>query len=241
MKANPLAKSYAQLTPEERFRLILAADGRGDETERDRLIQVGERIELAVQDHTPYTDAFTELAQLTYIEVLEDASRYVDAFARFNDYLDWSDGEGAQHSGDGSEADDDPSEQAEDEKGDAEDDRREKPARADPASPTGQRYLGLEQATGYVLRTKVDGWKLFCEEMNVPPFLTWQEMPGFDRLQSRLDRAKEYGFEREEFLCWLNAVRPSGSPELTTVRLTANAVAAAMKEAFRECVRCWGG
>src|SRR6516165_8603622 len=36
MKAPPLVKNYYLLTPEERFRLILAASGRGDEAELSR-------------------------------------------------------------------------------------------------------------------------------------------------------------------------------------------------------------
>jgi hypothetical protein len=37
MNANALVKNYGRLAPEERFRLILAARGRGDEAESDRL------------------------------------------------------------------------------------------------------------------------------------------------------------------------------------------------------------
>jgi hypothetical protein len=42
-----LARHYANLTPEERFRLILAAGSRGDEAERDRLVSTGQRITAA--------------------------------------------------------------------------------------------------------------------------------------------------------------------------------------------------
>ena len=87
----------------------------------------------------------------------------------------------------------------------------------------------------------MDGWKLFCEEMNVPSLLTSEALPGFDRLQSRLDHAKEFAYERDELLCWMNAGRPSGRPELTTVPLTASTVAAALKEVYRERARWWGG
>ncbi len=53
MKASPLAKSYKCLTTEERFRLIMAAAGRRDEAERDRLIRAGGRIALSMPDHGP--------------------------------------------------------------------------------------------------------------------------------------------------------------------------------------------
>ncbi len=48
MKAHPLAKNYDLLTPEERFRLIMAASQRGDEAERDRLVQAGSRLTLTL-------------------------------------------------------------------------------------------------------------------------------------------------------------------------------------------------
>src|SRR5262245_39764486 len=38
MNVNSVVNRYKNLTPEERFRLILAASGRGDESERDRLV-----------------------------------------------------------------------------------------------------------------------------------------------------------------------------------------------------------
>src|SRR5438309_11697627 len=82
MNANAVAKKYTVLTPEERFRLILAASGRGDEAERDRLANSGEFISLAVRDHQPYSQAFEELARLIFIELLEDAARYEGMFIR---------------------------------------------------------------------------------------------------------------------------------------------------------------
>ena len=240
MRANQLTKNYDCLTPEERFRLILAASGRGDEVERDRLVRTGNRITVSVLDHTPYAHAFFELELLTFLEVVEDASRYMDALTRFKNAVERGDGEGSQRSADGSKAGDDAAEQAENEKSHAEVKSCEMPARADNAdSPAGQRYLAQARIAGYVLQAKVDGWKLFCEEMDVPPFLTWEGFPGFDRLQGRLELAKKVAFGREEFLCWLNAGRPSGSPELTAVLLTADAVAAATKDAFCLRVRWW--
>src|SRR5438309_11444760 len=82
MKAPPLAKNYKCLTPEERFRLILVASGRGDEAERNQLVRAGDRIHLSMQDHAPYADAFNELAMLMFIELLEEAALYHDALER---------------------------------------------------------------------------------------------------------------------------------------------------------------
>src|SRR5579872_86977 len=83
-----LARHYANLTPEERFRLILAAGARGDEAERDRLLDAGKRITLSVQDHAPYAHAFDHFAFLAFIELLEEAARYSEAFARADDACD---------------------------------------------------------------------------------------------------------------------------------------------------------
>ena len=77
MKAPPLAKNYKALTPEERFRLILAASGRGDEAEAARLVNAGGRITLSVPDHSPYAHAFSDLALMTFIDLLEEAAEAV--------------------------------------------------------------------------------------------------------------------------------------------------------------------
>src|SRR3954454_11305960 len=74
MNANSLAKNYDRLTAEERFRLILAASERGDEAERERLANAGQRIRLSMPDHVPYAEAFEDLALLTFIELAEDAA-----------------------------------------------------------------------------------------------------------------------------------------------------------------------
>ena len=79
MKANAIARNYGCLTPEERFRLILAAGGRGDEAERERLMKAGGRITLVMSDHAPFAHAFAEIALLVFIELLDAASSYLEA------------------------------------------------------------------------------------------------------------------------------------------------------------------
>ena len=81
MNANAVARHYGSLTPEERFRLILAASGRGDEVERIRLVSAAPRITLAMPDHSPFAQAFRELAFLIFIELLAEAGRYTEALA----------------------------------------------------------------------------------------------------------------------------------------------------------------
>jgi hypothetical protein len=196
MNASAAARGYAHLTPEERFRLILAAAGRGDETEQARLANAGERITLSVPDDLPYGLAFDQLALRTFVELLAEAVCYTDAFA---------------HAGCASER------------------------------PTRQLARDLALAFGFTLRTKAGGWKLFCERLNVPPFLRWEKLPGFDRLRRGLALAEEAAFAPEDFLRWLNSIRPAGAPGLTEVPLTVAGVADTQAEAFRILVGRWGG
>jgi hypothetical protein len=81
LNAKSLSKNYHFLTPEERFRLIMAASGRGDEVERNRLVRAGKRITHSIQDHAPYARAFEELAMLTYLDLLDQTARFLDVRA----------------------------------------------------------------------------------------------------------------------------------------------------------------
>lgn len=220
MNANTLTKSYEHLTAEERFRLILAASGRGDEGERERLGAVSPRITLSMPDHAPYGHAFSELAHLFYIELLEETARYNDAWERADDDSA-VDGLDAPDADNGTDAAAGP--------GDAR------------KRPTWQRALDLALAAGFMLKTKADGWKLFCERLNVPPFLLWKGYPGFDRLQDALDLAQQAAFTAEGFRLWWNRLRQKGEPEATAVGLTPEAIADETRRTFQVRVQWWGG
>ena len=230
MNANAVAKLYGNLTPEERFRLILAASARDDETEMDRLTNAGRRIALSMPDHAPFSDAFDELALLTFIELQEEAARYQECFTFADDslYL-FGAGEAEEEERDDAAEETD----AQVDEGPVQEDASEK--------PSCRRTLDIALAAGYVLRTKANGWKLFCERLNVPPFLLWEKLPGFERLQRALALAEKAAFVPEGFLRWLNRVRPKGKPALTAVPLTAEGVADATAEVLRQLVQWWGG
>jgi hypothetical protein len=236
MNVKAVAKNYGCLTPEERFRLILAASGRDDAAERDRLVRAGQWIKLSMPDHAPYARAFDELALLTYLELLEAAACYLDALDRTGDTCDGISDEEQQAEEDHCEVDSTEAREEADAKDEAD-------ARTDNARnrPPWQRSLDLALAAGFVLRTKADGWQQFCERLHVPPCLLWQDLPGFDRLQRALALAEKAAFAPEGMRCWLNAIRPAGAAELAEVPLTVEAVADATDEAFRERVRWWGG
>jgi hypothetical protein len=217
MNTAGLARHYALLTPEERFRLILAAGARGDEAEQARLVKAGGRITLSVQDHAPHAHAFRELAVQVFLDLLEEAARFADAFHHLR-------GEGP---------------------GDGPDDEVEGAETEDAAGGDGwapwEALLHLALAAGFVLRTKAEGWKLFCARQSVPPFAAWECFPGFDRLRHALALAEEAAFAPEVFLRWLNEVRPAGAAELTEVPLTAEGVADEVEQLFRDRVAWWGG
>jgi hypothetical protein len=221
MNANAVARHYGTLTPEERFRLILAANGRGDEVEKGRLAGAGERISFTMPDHAPLGFAFHELSLLIYIELMDTAALFTHA-------LDCADAFAA----DEAEGEERP--------------EAEGPAPAGKGAqkrPQSERLLDVAYATGFMLRTKADGWKLFCERLNVPAFQVWElgALPGFDRLQRALSLAERTAFSPEDFLRWLNRTRPKGSPERTDVPWTVEGIAAATESLFREQAAWWNG
>jgi hypothetical protein len=221
MKAPPLAKNYSRLTAEERFRLIMAAAGRRDEAERDRLIRAGGRITLSLPDHAPYARAFNALALHVFMDLLEEAARYHDAFNWLN----------AVESKDGDDAEEKP-EGEQDLEADEESENHR-----DDDWPVWKEYLDLILASGYVLRVKAEAWKLFCKKWSIPPFLFWEKLPGFDRLQRALSLAQKAAFVPEGFLRWLNGIRPDGKAELTEIPLTPDGLAKALEEVFQELVQ----
>jgi hypothetical protein len=224
---NSLAKQYGQLTPEERFRLIMAAGVRGDEAEMDRLTRSGKRIIVSRPDHSPYSNAFQELILVAYIELLDSAAFYGECNERLHDQLRDSieDVKDAEH----------------------DDDAEELPTEEDAVKyPAWHRAGELAYAAGFLLKAKLAGWKLFCERWNDAPFAAWEEasFPGLGRLKLALARAEAgTAFPTPaDMVRWLNGIRPAGDPETTEADImTAECFADCLDAAFRERVRWWGG
>lgn len=220
-------KQYKHLSPEERFRLILAASGRGDTGERERLVQAGERISLSMADHAPWSQAFSEICLLHYIELLDEAGRYMEMFARSD----------------------------QDEEDDVDVDQTERWAdttveeltvemNEDDREPVGgfnEQFLRIALASGFVLRTKTEGWQLFCERLHLPPFLLWETLPGYQRFRAALKLAQHAAFTEEGFLKWMNESRPAGEPEITRSPILAAGVADASEHVYRERSHYWRG
>jgi hypothetical protein len=226
MNSNGFAKHYDKLTPEERFRLIMAAGTRGDEAETDRLTRAAKRISISMPDHSPYVDAFQELILVAYIEMLDSAAFYRECNERFHDQL----------------------RDSIDTAKNAEDDTEEALTAEDDVVkyPAWHRAGELVYAAGFLLKAKLAGWKLFCERWSDAPFAAWEEadFPGLDRLKLALARAEAgTAFPTSaDMVRWLNGIRPAGDPEATEADImTAERFADSFDAAFRERVRWWGG
>jgi hypothetical protein len=85
MNANGMAKHYDKLTGEERFRLIVAAEDRGDEAEIDRLVNAAARIHYSFPDCAPFFETANVLAMVTFAELTEEAAKCADAWEHWSD------------------------------------------------------------------------------------------------------------------------------------------------------------
>src|SRR4051794_36058820 len=96
MTANAVAKHYPLLTPEERFKLILAAGSRGDEAEQSRLIASAKRLTLSMPDYSPFANAFSDVAWITFAELLDAAGEYLELFRGSDSWPFDADDDGAE-------------------------------------------------------------------------------------------------------------------------------------------------
>lgn len=206
-----MATNYAYLTPEERFRLLMAARGRGDDVEHDRVARSGKRITLSMRDYAPHADAFKELALHVYIELLDHVARFEDAISRVR--LARRTKPDNRDASVATQAEQDPNEWPTD-------------------------YL---QAAAFIVRRYADGWRLFCESMNIPPYVLWEILSGYERVQTRLSQAEDVAYASEEFVSWLNSVKPEDHPELHANPYTAEGIARQLDELYESATRWWGG
>ena len=232
MTTSDLHTMYSYLTAEERFRLVLAASSRGDFAERDRLSAASKRIELTMQDYAPWAHAFTELAMIIFMEMVEIACKHRDAMRAWFNVVSSLEQEEASDEDD--TADEPPVLPDHDEM--SEDERFE------------VKLLGTAFGIGFILNTKIAGWKLFCERMNVPAFTIWKSLPGYERLEKTMAKVNETNtetptaFRAEHMMEFLQNNRPEGFPEPTEDGLmTADKVAKALDSMFRDMVKQHGG
>jgi hypothetical protein len=229
MNANALARNYGRLTPEERWRLIVAAEARGDAAEENRLADAAQRLHFSSPDFSPYGKAFFEVALVTFIELLDEAARCDEFWLRADAFDPFDDDEDEVEDGD--EDGDEPG--AHEGAVGVKDGARKRPA--------WQRSRDIALASGFVLRTKADGWKLFCERLSIPPFGWWEGLPGLDRLQRVLALTEKLAYSPEDMLRWLRRTRGTGKPEAQRVGLTPEGCAAGFEAIWRKRVEWWGG
>lgn len=85
MNTARLARLYDRLTADERFALLLAAAARGDEAERDRLVDAAPRVAVRVPDTFPRSMAFREVMDQHRMERLSVAALLFRAHAQAAD------------------------------------------------------------------------------------------------------------------------------------------------------------
>jgi hypothetical protein len=81
MNTNGLAKQYDKLTPLERLPLIMAAAARGDEAERNRLVQSAPQSCYSMPDYWGAAETFRYLSDFHFMKLLDFAAAYFDCFA----------------------------------------------------------------------------------------------------------------------------------------------------------------
>lgn len=256
MNADALSKNYPHLTPQERFQLILAAGERGDHTEQDRLKRAGQKLTLVVGDHTPWSQAFEELATVIYMEALDDAASHRSLLMSWGEASEMEDQARGQAKEDhddgiddaaidaaiaamGHETEDD--HELDEDDPDIADDDHEDETPAD-------RLLNLYLAQGFTFQTKIAGWCLFCERMRINPFSLWSLYPGYERLQLAIELVERRtglippAFAPLGMLRWLTRIRPAGEPKPRAEQIvTPESMADSLEEAFRQRVAYWGG
>lgn len=216
MNTNGMAKHYSQMTVDERFRLILAAVSRGDDVEKDRLMSAGQKIKQTIWDVVPSVQAFVDLQNSTYIELLALAAQFHGLIAR-TEKLGGEDINTVRAQNNAS-------------------------VEYSALHRTGRAAFGL----GFILKLKFEGWRLFCEGLQVSPLLMWEQpnLPGFHQVMSAVDMASAgIAFpSAAEMARWMDEAHPRDGIKRTEANVqTAAGLAAELDAEFRERVRFWGG
>ena len=87
--------------------------------------------------------------------------------------------------------------------------------------------------------THRDAWRQCCDEIGVPPLLLWKVLPGYDRVTGLLAMAEQVAFNAEEFLEWLNTVKPAGDGGRTENPYTAEGRTQIMLDFYHDLKQRW--
>jgi hypothetical protein len=248
MNTRTLANHYEVLTAEERFRLIVAAGVRGDDAEQKRLISASGWRSFRQRDYMPFSEAFEELANVVYMAATDALAEFVEAEGRYtyaeeldtDEEFDAHEPTGAEDIADDDRADDEPNAVTADHSDDQDDER--------PERSLWQRFLDLWLATGFMLKTMVAGWELFCNRRQLPPFALWELLPGYERLchyQTLIEGIPDLpgpAFAAEGIVRFLNDIRPTDEPLVVQADIISpECVADGLDELFNSLVKRHGG
>jgi hypothetical protein len=227
VNTNRVARHYDRLTAEERFALIVQANTRGHKVESDRLVRAGRHIMLTLPGHAPHSFAFSEIANFTLLELLDAAASFENAATAARECQD------SLPAGDLDNLEEDGTEEpGSDHAADVEQD--------DAQDPADWQCFDMMLAHGHVLKVKGDGWQTFCRRLNLPPFVFWQQLPGWRRLERALKVAERCSFTLDGMLSFMNVHRPDPGPEITADKmLTAESFASELEQQYRARVRFW--
>lgn len=107
----------------------------------------------------------------------------------------------------------------------------------------------LSRYNGFLLLTRVAGWKLFCERLGIPPYAVWAELPGFHRLRAAVEPAKgEHGppidaFDRagmERYLSEIGSIHATDEEPTSVTPPTPESYADDFDQILTERARFWG-
>jgi hypothetical protein len=222
MKPPTLTDQYDKLSAKERFRLIMAAMERGDETDLMAITKAAQNGNMLLSDHSPYCMAFMDLAPLVYIDLVEEAAEYRESWERARFFHDDEEQKPQKQSSKRSATG-----------------KSKRPNRND-RSPS-ERALHLALAAGCRLREKANGWKQFCAKLAVPSDTTWERYPGYARLMASVNKAQKVAFTPNGYRRWLNGMRPVGAPKIETQPLTAKGIAREIEKNYLQLLRKWKG
>jgi hypothetical protein len=180
MSLSTLTRNYDKLTADERFALILNAEARGDEAERERQLAAAPRRTLAVAHHNPHVEAFMALSNAMLLNLLDLAAGCVETVilsAYPEDGTGHAKGNRGRAAAGGGKG-----------KGKV------------PTRPPGEKYLDLFRFKAFRMTVEMAGWRLFCEGRHFPPLWLWEGQLGYERMLRGLALAQQFAFTGEKAL-----------------------------------------
>lgn len=223
MNTKISSKMYDQLTARERLSLLLAASGRQDAVERQRLMDSAPRESFSAPHHYGLITALVKAADTHLLSLLDVAASYWQWWG----LLGWH--HVSRHSqtvaGQGGVA-------------------------ATSALPVEDkeelRLMGMVRFQGYLFITYVDGWKQFCRDWPLDPAPLLHSKPGWDMVVRTEAQARKDAYLPEEAELFLISEMPLPEEdtdeelELPQV-VTVQGMAQAWRAYIEHYLECHGG